>query len=134
MKAPIRYLNARRVHSVHGFALLALVAGSLACASPRREPTLPPPDARSDIARILSALENYSMRNRGSYPGDLTPLVTPDVNGARYLAEARIPRDPWSHEYQYAPPAHPGEAPRVWSLGADGRPGRDDIESWNPGR
>jgi general secretion pathway protein G len=49
-----------------------------------------------------------------------------------------VPRDPWGRAYYYAFPAIYGDAPEILSLGADGAPGGEgintDIISWQLGR
>jgi general secretion pathway protein G len=79
--------------------------------------------ATADITQIRSALSEYAMNNAGKYPDSLESLVTPDMNGYRYLNQKTIPVDPWGHEYLYDPPTPGKPTPRVYSLGADGKPG-----------
>jgi general secretion pathway protein G len=84
--------------------------------------------AKTDIASLVNALNEYAIRNAGKYPESLEALVTPDQSGYRYLQATRVPRDPWKQEYLYEPP-QPGSGmpdPRVWSNGKDGQPGGDD--------
>jgi general secretion pathway protein G len=79
--------------------------------------------ARADIAGIVAALDSYAMNNGGKYPDTLEALVTPDMNGKRYLEMQKLPLDPWGHAYVYMQPKSSNEHPRVSSLGADGRVG-----------
>jgi general secretion pathway protein G len=84
--------------------------------------------AKADITAIVSALNEYAIRNNGKYPESLEALVTPDPNGYRYLQAQKVPKDPWKQEYLYEPPT-PGSGqpdPRVYSYGKDGQPGGDD--------
>ncbi|MBK7643711.1 MAG: type II secretion system protein GspG [Planctomycetes bacterium] len=89
----------------------------------------------ADVSTIIQSLTEYSINNNDAYPTSLTPLVTPDANGHCYLEgyNGRIPKDPWKREYQYAPPTPEHPLPRVWSYGADGKPGGEgddaDIDS-----
>jgi general secretion pathway protein G len=78
---------------------------------------------RADISTIKEALDMYAMHNAGNYPSSLTPLVTPDANGHRYLNHATVPKDPWGEVYGYAPPGPGRPQPRVFTLGRDGLPG-----------
>ena len=38
-----------------------------------------------------------------------------------------MPLDPWGHPYVYEPPADAARAPRVHSLGSDGKPGGEGL-------
>ncbi|MBN2323953.1 MAG: type II secretion system major pseudopilin GspG [Spirochaetes bacterium] len=44
--------------------------------------------------------------------------------------DSAVPRDPWSNAYQYFCPGSYGLPFGIRSLGADGREGADDINSW----
>lgn len=84
--------------------------------------------AAADVARISAALDHYAINNAGRYPDSLVVLVTPDTNGVAYLGTRALPKDPWGNDYGYEAPTPPalGTIPvslRVFSLGADGRPG-----------
>lgn len=87
---------------------------------------------RADVEQIVSALNEYAIRNGGEYPETLEALVAPDGNGMTFLNAPAIPRDPWKQPYEYEPPA-PGSGetdPHVWSNGPDGLPdGEDDVDS-----
>ena len=69
------------------------------------------------------ALERFAARNRGLYPDRLLLLLSPDDAGRPYLNAERLPVDPWGRAYRYDPPGPDRPSPRVFSLGADGRPG-----------
>ncbi len=81
-------------------------------------------DAQNTILALSQALEGWSSRNLGRYPDSLALLLVPDANGRAPLGDVReVPRDPWGHEFQYAPPT-PGQLrPTLRSLGRDGLPG-----------
>lgn len=85
--------------------------------------------AKVDIAAIESAIKEYSIRNGGKYPDSLEALVTLDVNGHAYLAQRRLPRDPWGHEYIYEPPGPGQPQPIVRSYGKDGQPGGEGDDA-----
>lgn len=80
--------------------------------------------AQTQILELQRELEGWSARNTGRYPVALVELLRPDAHGQPGLGGAlELPKDPWSHEYTYAPP-RPGQLrPDVRSLGRDGLPG-----------
>jgi general secretion pathway protein G len=85
--------------------------------------------ASVDISTIVGALKEYAINNGGKFPDSLEPLVTPDSNGNSYLDSARIPSDPWHHDYMYDPPGPGRPQPRVYSYGRDGQPGGDGEDT-----
>jgi general secretion pathway protein G len=85
--------------------------------------------ATADITQISSALKEYAMANAGKYPDSLEALVTPDLNGYRYLSQKVIPKDPWGEEYGYDPPSPGSPEPRVFSLGKDKSPGGEGDDA-----
>ncbi|MEM7767122.1 MAG: type II secretion system major pseudopilin GspG [Pseudomonadota bacterium] len=91
--------------------------------------------AKTDIRLLESSLERYRLDNF-DYPTveqGLSALVTaPDgLNDAgRYPAEGyikRLPDDPWGNPYQYEYPGQDGRILDIYSLGADGQPGGEDL-------
>ena len=100
--------------------------------------------ARQDIRAIESALNLYKLDNF-HYPSTdqgLEALVeepagSPEARNWKpggYLD--RLPKDPWSADYQYLNPGIHGEID-IYSLGADSRPGGEgidaDIGNWEEG-
>jgi general secretion pathway protein G len=86
--------------------------------------------AKSDIATLSSALDNYALNNGGQYPDSLEPLVTPDEYGNRYLKDqTTVPLDPWKNMYVYEPPSGSSMEFRVISYGSDGQPGGEGDET-----
>jgi len=81
--------------------------------------------ARNDLAAIRAGLEEFADAHSGRYPADLRSVVTPEDSGKSWLEDfnGNVPKDPWKHEYQYAPPTPGHPKPRVWSFGADGKVG-----------
>lgn len=76
------------------------------------------------VARIHSlevALRAYAA-DHGRYPERLEVLVTPDEQGRTYLWSEQALQDPWGNSMRYDPP-HKGRQYRIYSFGADGRPG-----------
>jgi general secretion pathway protein G len=84
--------------------------------------------AKVDIARIVSALDEFAIRNDGKYPATLQVLVVQDANGQRYLESDHVPTDPWGRAYLYEVPVPGAGDPHVWSYGPDGRPSEDDVD------
>lgn len=86
--------------------------------------------AQTEILRLAAALEAYSARNLGQYPSSLAPLVQPDAQGHTLLGDRLdLPRDPWGHDYHYAPPT-PGQLrPTLASYGRDALPGGRDEDA-----
>lgn len=98
--------------------------------------------ARSDIATLESALDQFRIDN-GFYPSTeqgLYALVEPPTVGrpARKFRDGgyikRLPKDPWGEDYLYLSPGVRGEID-VFSYGPDlaqGGEGQDaDIGNWN---
>jgi general secretion pathway protein G len=115
----------RLVLSTDGAKLVTAIARIRAM-----EPKLPEADqipprerAKEDITEIMDALHAFALNNKGNYPDSLEPLVTPDMNGVRYLDRKSAPIDPWGHAYIYTPPGKDHPEPRVATLGADGKVG-----------
>jgi general secretion pathway protein G len=99
--------------------------------------------ARTQIETYAVALAAY-YADSGAYPTAEQglpalwerPVLEPvpaSWNGP-YLARP-VPRDPWSHEYEYRVPGPAGLPYGIRSLGADGKEGGDgqsaDIQSWS---
>jgi|LFEF01.1.fsa_nt_gb general secretion pathway protein G len=98
--------------------------------------------ARSDIASLESALEQYSLDlyNYPSAEQGLAALSAPPqgVDLALYRQGGyirRVQMDPWGNPYQYQMPGtRSGGRYDIFSLGADGQPGGEgadaDIGNW----
>lgn len=100
--------------------------------------------ARSDIASLESALEQYNL-DLFAYPNSaqgLAALSAPpqgvDVSLYRQGGYVRrLQQDPWGNPYQYQMPGtRSGGRYDLFSLGADGQPGGEgpdaDIGNWDP--
>jgi general secretion pathway protein G len=99
--------------------------------------------ARSDIASLESALEQYSLDlyNYPSADQGLAALSAPPqgVDLALYRQGGyirRVQMDPWGNPYQYQiPGTRSGGRYDIFSLGADGQPGGEgpdaDIGNWD---
>jgi general secretion pathway protein G len=92
--------------------------------------------ARNDVGALKSALSMYKLDNY-HYPSTdqgLQALVhkpggSPEAEHWKqggYLDN--LPKDPWGHDYQYLNPGTHADVD-IFSLGADGRPGGDGINS-----
>jgi general secretion pathway protein G len=99
--------------------------------------------AKQDIRAMESALQLYRLDNY-YYPSTqqgLEALVQrpegepPAKNWKAGGYVAKLPKDPWGNPYQYLQPGSKGGEYDISSLGADGKPGGDgvdtDIGNWN---
>ncbi|MEM0986503.1 MAG: type II secretion system major pseudopilin GspG [Pseudomonadota bacterium] len=99
--------------------------------------------AKTDVALIESSLERYRLAlfDYPSVEQGLEALVTEPAgltDPGRYPAEGfikRLPDDPWGNPYQYEYPGQDGRSFDIYSLGADGQPGGEDLDAdignWN---
>ena len=95
--------------------------------------------AQLQIASFADALDLYRLDNQGlpTTAEGLKALVEKPANATGwngpYLAQGKIPQDPWGNDYHYSSPGQHGEYD-LSSLGADGRPGGEDenqdVVSW----
>jgi len=97
--------------------------------------------AKQDIRNLEAALEIYRMDN-GRYPTTdqgIRALVEKPTTGpvpvrwrdGGYLSKSAMPTDGWGATYQYSSPGqHNSRGFDLWSLGADGVLGNDDIGNW----
>jgi general secretion pathway protein G len=85
---------------------------------------------------IKTPLFTYRI-HMGSFPSTsdgLNALITPPANNADnwhgpYLADGKLPLDPWGQPYQYAcPGTHNKDSYDVWSKGPPDKPA--DIGNW----
>lgn len=89
--------------------------------------------ARVQIAEIEQSLDLFKL-DVGRYPNDVEglralterPATAQGWNGP-YLKKG-LPADPWGAVYQYKNPGR-NNAPDIFSLGADGKPGGDGESS-----
>lgn len=75
---------------------------------------------QADIEELTNALNEFSLRNSGSYPAALEVLWMPDANGARYIERDAAPVDVWGNAYEYRLPGPDDVEPLVFSKGPDG--------------
>ena len=95
--------------------------------------------ARAQINNFEQALMQYKLAT-GTFPTTeqglealrTRPANVPQWDGP-YLRK-EIPLDPWKHPYLYRFPGEHGDEPDIISLGADGQPGvegvNSDVVSW----
>ena len=89
--------------------------------------------ARVQVRSLETALQTMEL-DIGRYPTEgegLSLLVQGDHKAVAgwngpYLASG-VPMDPWGHAYVYEPPADAAHAPKVHSLGSDGKPGGEGL-------
>ena len=96
--------------------------------------------AKSDIASIGLALDLHEL-DVGQYPDTLEILVAKEApaelsdeaksrwNGP-YLKKG-LPHDPWGRPYEYQKLSQHHLDYDLYSLGADGQPGKDDVTNWD---
>ena len=72
--------------------------------------------AKQEIRTIETAMNLYRLHN-----------LAPNWKPGGYLP--RVPIDPWNNPYQYAYPGQRGREFDVYSLGADGQEGGDDVNA-----
>ena len=141
------------MHNQKGFTLieimvvviiLAMLAGLVLPRIIGQEEKARVETAKIQIRSLESALDGYKLDN-GFYPatdqGLEALIVKPEAGRVPmkwreggYLKPARIPKDPWDHDYHYYSPGNEGRDYEIISYGADGEPGGEgksaDIESW----
>jgi general secretion pathway protein G len=96
--------------------------------------------AKTQMKNIEAALDFYRMDN-GKYPTTeqgldalvhqpSTEPVPRQYRPEGYISGGKVPRDPWSGNYEYqAPGQHNPYGFDIWSLGADGQPGGKDVDA-----
>lgn len=96
--------------------------------------------AQLQIESFASALDLYRLDNQTlpSTAEGLQALVARPASASNwngpYLAQGKLPEDPWGNAYGYAAPGQHGEYD-LFSLGADNKPGGDgedqDVANWD---
>ncbi|NQT83841.1 type II secretion system major pseudopilin GspG [bacterium] len=93
--------------------------------------------AKAQIAQFKSALDSFYL-DTGTYPTNDEGLkalveapmdadISADWDGS-YLAEARVPKDPWRHEYVYRQPGEDGTDFDIICYGKDGVEGGEGVD------
>ena len=137
-------MNSNLPRRSHGFTLIEImvvvvILGILAAIVVPR--VMDNPDkarvvtAKQQIRTIETALNMYRLDNF-KYPTTdqgLEALVSPpaDASARNFKKDGYMPRlpvDPWGNPFQYLNPGTRGEID-IYSLGADGRPGGDEVDA-----
>src|SRR4029450_10881 len=100
------------------------------------------PAPKTDISAIDTALEafqvdcqRYPTNEEGLGALITAPAGVQDKWKGPYLKRSDIPVDTWNHQYVYrSPGAHTAAGYDLFSMGADGREGGDDIDNWSTQR
>ena len=118
--------------------ILVVLAGIVATRFTGRSEQARQAAARTGISQIGVALDTFETDN-GRYPTTeeglkaliANPGSVQSWNGP-YLKDLQdLPKDPWGQPFLYRFPGenNPGGYD-LWSLGADGREGADDVANW----
>jgi len=94
-------------------------------------------NARNQIKLLCNAVDDYYL-DMSEYPARLEDLVQNSGNAkwdGPYLTPAKVPSDPWEHDYHYEVPASQGSSPyAIYTYGSDNASGGEgesaDIHSW----
>lgn len=91
--------------------------------------------AKTQIKMLRGALQTYRL-DIGNFPSTaqgLEALMTPPADIADYwngpYLDDDLPPDPWREPYKYAYPAETQQGFALYSLGADSKPGGEDINA-----
>lgn len=89
---------------------------------------------RADISTFEQALHAYrlDMRRYPTSEQGLEALVTAPSDAGNFRSGGYIDRlrdDPWGNPYQYVYPGRDGALFDIYSLGADGREGGEDLDA-----
>jgi general secretion pathway protein G len=94
--------------------------------------------AKAQVGIFKGAVNLYKFHTK-NFPSSLSDLINKPSDSATashwegpYVEGAKIPLDPWDHEYKFAAPGkHNSESFDIWSSGPDGQDGNeDDIGNW----
>lgn len=135
--------NVRRRSTASGFTLielllvLVILAVLAALVVPKftgRSQQARETAAKTDVSAMGTAISAYEIEN-GAYPSKLEDLLVAPSNATSWRGpylERGVPKDPWGNDYVYKFPGQNNPSGYdLYSLGADGREGNDDIGNWN---
>jgi general secretion pathway protein G len=88
--------------------------------------------AETQVKMFKMALQTYRL-DVGNYPVSLDDLSTAPANVSNYwdgpyLGE-KMPKDPWNNNYQYRLDSAAAQGFYLYSLGADGAEGGDELDA-----
>jgi general secretion pathway protein G len=88
--------------------------------------------AETQVKMLKMALQTYRL-DVGSYPNALADLNAAPAEAKTYwqgpyLGE-KLPQDPWNHDYQYRLDSKAEQGFYLYSLGADGVEGGEDLNT-----
>jgi len=139
MRLPFRHRrNERGFTLIELLVVLVILGLIIGIVAPRAVDFLS--RAKSDVAKIQieslgTALDLFQL-DVGRYPaaqeGLQALLVAPPSAprwGGPYLRGDDIPLDPWQRAYGYEVPGQGGKPYRLYSLGADGKPGGEGDDA-----
>lgn len=81
--------------------------------------------AKTDLSKLVEALELFRMDNNNKYPNELTQLVEPSEKRTEGYISG-IPKDPWGHESGYVYQVE--EEGKSYTLVCYGRDGEEGGE------
>jgi general secretion pathway protein G len=94
--------------------------------------------AKAQVGIFKAAVNLYKFHTK-NFPSSLDELINKPGDSTTashwegpYIEGAKIPLDPWDHEYKFAAPGkHNSDSFDIWSSGPDGQDGNeDDIGNW----
>ena len=114
--------------------ILAVLAGIVIPKFTGRQKQAQETAVKTQIKNLEVALEAFEVEV-GRYPteadGGLNALITPPAGTNFKPMFKDIPKDPWNNQYQYRTPGTKNpNSYDLYSLGADGREGGDDVGNW----
>jgi general secretion pathway protein G len=88
--------------------------------------------AETQVKMLKMALQTYRL-DVGSYPVSLSDLQNAPTSAGQYwqgpyLGE-NLPKDPWNNEYQYRLDSNAQQGFYLYSLGADGAEGGEELNA-----
>ena len=88
--------------------------------------------AETQVKMLKMALQTYRL-DVGSYPTALDDLSIAPANVSNYwdgpYLDEKMPQDPWNNDYQYRLDSTAPQGFYLYSLGADGAEGGDELNT-----
>ncbi|MFI5381798.1 MAG: type II secretion system major pseudopilin GspG [Tepidisphaerales bacterium] len=136
---PVRRRRARAFTLIELLLVLVILAVLAAVVVPKftaRSEQARQTAAKTDIANLETALDAFEV-DCGRYPSNeegLRALLEPPGNAQSWHGPyvKRAPNDPWGNPYVYRfPGAHNASSYDLFSMGAEGREGPNNITNWD---